>query len=142
VFTDIEIEYLRGQRIARLATAQPSGTLQNNPVGFDVNTELGTIDIGGYRLTRSRKFRNVAANGQAALVVDDLASVDPWRPRFLEIRGRAEAIAEPTDASAQVGDPTAPIIRLHPTRILSLGLHPGDEELTPYETELHSRTVP
>ena len=90
--TDEELAYLDSQRIGRLATSQPDGTLQNNPVGFGVNRELGTIDIGGYNMARSRKFRNVAANGRAGFVVDDVYSTDPWRVRFLEIRGHAEAI--------------------------------------------------
>src|SRR3954447_23334228 len=44
MFTDEELAYLESQRIGRLATSQPDGTLQNNPVGFGVNQELGTID--------------------------------------------------------------------------------------------------
>jgi len=40
--------------------------------------------------------------GWAAIVVDDLVSVDPWTPRMLEIRGRAEAV--PT-GGAQQGSP-------------------------------------
>lgn len=142
MFTEAEVTYLRSQRIARLATSQPDGTLQNNPVGFGVNEALGTIDIGGYDLERSRKYRNVADNGRAALVVDDLASVDPWRPRFVEIRGRAEAVAAPTDAQEQDGARSGPIIRLWPERILSLGLQPGDEDLDPHDATIQSRRVP
>ncbi|NMO93211.1 PPOX class F420-dependent oxidoreductase [Actinomycetospora sp. TBRC 11914] len=139
MFTDEELAYLESQRIGRLATSQPDGTLQNNPVGFGVNKELGTIDIGGYNMARSRKFRNVAANGQAAFVLDDVYSTDPWRVRFLEIRGHAEAITEPGDASDQMSG--SPIIRLHPTRILSIGLEPGDLDVEPHHAKLRSRTV-
>jgi pyridoxamine 5'-phosphate oxidase family protein len=139
MFTDEELAYLESQRIGRLATSQPDGTLQNNPVGFGVNKELGTIDIGGYNMARSRKFRNVAANGQAAFVVDDVYSTDPWRVRFLEIRGHAEAITAPADASDQMGG--SPIIRLHPTRILSIGLESGDLDVDPHHAKLRSRTV-
>ena len=139
MFTDEELDYLDSQRIGRLATSQPDGTLQNNPVGFGVNRALGTIDIGGYRMSRSRKFRNVADNGRAAFVLDDVYSVDPWRVRFLEIRGRAEAIAEPTDASDQTG--SSAIIRLHPTRILSMGLEHGDLDVEPHGAHLRRRDV-
>ena len=139
MFTDEELAYLESQRIGRLATSQPDGTLQNNPVGFGVNRELGTIDIGGYNMARSRKFRNVAANRRAGFVVDDVYSTDPWRVRFLEIRGHAEAITEPGDASDQMGG--GPIIRLHPTRILSIGLEPGDLDVEPHHAKLRSRTV-
>jgi pyridoxamine 5'-phosphate oxidase family protein len=139
MFTDDELAYLESQRIGRLATSQPDGTLQNNPVGFGVNQELGTIDIGGYNMARSRKFRNVAANGRAGFVVDDVYSTDPWRVRFLEIRGHAEAITEPGDAYDQTGG--GPIIRLHPKRILTIGLEPGDLDVEPHRAKLRGRTV-
>lgn len=124
-FHDFEIEYLRTQRLGRLATAKPDGTLQNSPVGFTYNADLGTIDIGGFDNTASRKYRNVADNGRAAFVVDDLASVDPWRVRCLEVRGRAEA----------VGD----LIRLHPRRIISFGIDQPDVE--PHSLRQHARDV-
>ena len=59
------------------------------------------IDIAGFRMTSSQKFRNVRRDGRVALVVDDIASTQPWRVRFLEIRGIAEAVPDPADA----GDP-------------------------------------
>jgi hypothetical protein len=49
-------------------------------------------DIGGHRVAATKKYRDVQANGWAAIVIDDLESIDPWTPRILEIRGRAEAI--------------------------------------------------
>lgn len=123
--TEAERAYLAAQRLGRLATAQPDGTLQVSPVGFRWNSGTGTIDIGGFNMAASRKFRNVAANGRVAFVVDDLASVDPWRVRCVEIRGHGEAIAEPTDSLAPVG---GPIIRIHPRRIISFGIEDGDRE--------------
>src|SRR5207248_8498979 len=54
------------------------------------------IEVGGFDLAKTKKFRDAEASGRAAIVVDDLASVDPWRPRGVEIRGRAHVIAEPT----------------------------------------------
>ena len=47
IFTDAELEYLRSQRLGRLATKRPDGTLQNNPVGVRVDEEAGVIDIHG-----------------------------------------------------------------------------------------------
>lgn len=121
-FTETELDYLASQRLGRLATSREDGTLQVNPVGFRYNPELGTIDIGGYELTRSRKFQNVAANGRVAFVVDDLASTDPWRPRYVEIRGEGEAIRTDTGTGHMPG----PVIRIHPRRIISWGL--GEEK--------------
>jgi pyridoxamine 5'-phosphate oxidase family protein len=120
-FTAYELDYLRSQRLARLATLAPDGTLQNNPVAFFVHASAGTIDIGGARLLQTRKFRNVQSHDQVALVIDDLASVDPWSPRCLEIRGRAEALPD-ADPPARGFGPG--VIRIHPERILSFGIDP------------------
>jgi len=48
-FKPHEIEFMEAADLARLATIQPDGTLQNNPVGFTYNEDLGTVDIYGYR---------------------------------------------------------------------------------------------
>jgi pyridoxamine 5'-phosphate oxidase family protein len=88
-FTEKEIEYLRGQRLGRLATV--SGNLPHIvPVGFRVDDEARTIEIGGHGLSKSKKWRDLQANPLVAFVVDDLASVNPWTPRGIEIRGHAE----------------------------------------------------
>jgi pyridoxamine 5'-phosphate oxidase family protein len=117
-FTDAELAYLASQRLGRLATVDPRGTPQNSPVGFWVEPD-GTVGIGGYALGQSRKFKNVAGHDRVSLVVDDLASVDPWRVRGVEIRGHADAV---TDI-----DPPQPYlsreqIRIRPERIISWGL--------------------
>ncbi len=118
-FTASEIAYLRSQRLGRLATQQPDGTLQVCPVGFRLDEASGTIDIGGFFMSTSQKYRNVAHNAKVAFVVDDVPSVDPWRVRCLEIRGTAEAIA-PTHP-AKPGDDDA-LIRIHPARVISFGI--------------------
>lgn len=116
-FTDSELAYLASQRLGRLATAAADGTMQNNPVGFRVDAERGTIDIGGHDLAASRKFRNVRVNPEVSFVVDDLASVDPWHVRGIEVRGRAEAL----DGTSPAGRQVRPRIRIHPRRILVWG---------------------
>jgi pyridoxamine 5'-phosphate oxidase family protein len=121
-FTERELAYLREQRLGRLATVRPDGTVQNNPVGFGYNDKLQTIDIGGHNMAASRKFRNVAAGSPVAFVVDDIASLDPWTVRCLEIRGDAEALTDPADSA---GHMDGPIIRIHPRRILSFGIDPA-----------------
>jgi pyridoxamine 5'-phosphate oxidase family protein len=119
-FTDAERAYLDSQRLGRMATAQPDGTLQASPVGFEYNAELDTIDVRGYGMINSRKFKNVDANGRVAFVVDDLVSTDPLRFRCLEIRGTAEAVRGPGDPAA--GNDGA-IIRIRPKRIISFGIN-------------------
>jgi pyridoxamine 5'-phosphate oxidase family protein len=119
-FTYAETAYLASQRLGRLATIQPDGSPQVKPVGFRYNPGLGTIDVTGFNMTTSQKFRNVRRNGRAALVVDDIASADPWRVRFLEIRGTADAIPAPGRSADLSGEA---LIRIHPTRILSFGIN-------------------
>jgi pyridoxamine 5'-phosphate oxidase family protein len=119
VFTDSELAYLKSQRLGRLATISPSGAPQANPVGFTVNDALGTIDIFGFNLAKSKKYRNVKANPKVAFVVDDLASVNPWVVRGVEIRGVAEALGGVAAPMAQMGDD---VIRVHPRRIISWGV--------------------
>ena len=115
-FTEAELAYLATQQLGRLATAQPDGTLQVSPVGFHYNSDLRTIDISGFHMTASRKYKNVAANGRVAIVIDDVPSVDPWRVRCLEIRGVGETV-----------EPQA-LIRIHPRRVISFGLEEADIE--------------
>ncbi len=112
VFTEKEIEYLRGRRLGRLATVGADGGPHVVPLGFKYNEGLDTIDIGGHSLVESKKFRDVAATGRAALVVDDVPPGDDWRPRGIEVRGSAEALATEDEA----------LIRLHPERIVGWGL--------------------
>ena len=112
VFRKLEVAYLMGGRqLGRMATVGADGTPHVVPVAFIFNAVRDAIDVGGYELERTKKFRDVARTGRAAIVIDDLASTNPWHPRGIEIRGRAEAIALPT-----------PLIRLHPERIVSWGL--------------------
>jgi pyridoxamine 5'-phosphate oxidase family protein len=93
-FTDVELDYLREQRLGRLATVDAAGAPQNNPVGFRLEPDSGQIVIGGYATGKSRKYRNVTRNPYVSFVVDDLASVDLWRVRGVEVREVAEALAD------------------------------------------------
>lgn len=140
-FRPHEIEYMKAAEHARLATIQPNGTLQNNPVGFTYNEDLGTIDIYGYRMSKSRKFRNLASNNTVALVIDDIASRDPWRVRCLEIRGTAQQ-AESGEKRTEPGgeEIDTAIIRITPRRIISFGI--DDTETEPHKLTFDSRDVP
>ena len=116
-FTEEELRYLKGERrLARLATVGKDCTPHVVPVGWTYNAELETIDIGGHDLTNTKKFRDAARTGRAALVVDDLASTDPWRPRGIEVRGRAEAVGG-----------ARPLIRIHPERVVAWGISGRNE---------------
>jgi pyridoxamine 5'-phosphate oxidase family protein len=117
-FTRQELEFLGGGRtvgggsnLARIATVGVDGTPHVVPVGMWSHNEAeDTIDVRGRGLEQTKKFRDVARSGRAAIVVDDLASIDPFRPRAVEVRGRAEAITDPE-----------PLIRIYPEHIVSWG---------------------
>ena len=132
VFTEPELAYLHGERkLGRIATVGEDGTPHVVPVGWTHNAQHDTIDVGGHELERTKKFRDVARSERAAIVIDDLASVNPWRPRAIEVRGRAEAIRAPR-----------PLIRIHPERIVSWGIDPRGRLSRAVERRLHATTRP
>jgi pyridoxamine 5'-phosphate oxidase family protein len=125
-FTPAERNYLGTQRLGRLATVDRDGSPQNNPVGFEYNPKTGTIDIHGRNLGATRKFRNVTTNGRVAFVVDDIASLQPWQVRGIEIRGRAEALVEDSPSRSYF---SPEVIRIHPAQIFSWGIEPDVTEM-------------
>jgi pyridoxamine 5'-phosphate oxidase family protein len=138
-FKQHEIDYLNGADLGRLATVQRDGTPQASPVGFTYNAELGTIDIAGYRMSHSQKYRNIAANPRVAFVVDDIASRNPWRVRCLEIRGTAEQASAPRAQGAAGDALDSAIIRITPSRIISFGI--DDTETEPHQLKPDIRNV-
>jgi pyridoxamine 5'-phosphate oxidase family protein len=120
--TTVEKDYLAGRDHARLATVAPNGAPQNKPVGFRYNSELGTIDIYGIFMESSAKFRNIQVHPDVALLADDVTGEGVSGARFLEIRGRAEAVTLP---EPPMPDVTAHIIRVHPRRVLSFNIDPA-----------------
>jgi pyridoxamine 5'-phosphate oxidase family protein len=108
MFDDIELAYLRSQPLARLATVGPDGQPDNSPVGFEFDDDV--FWIGGFDVPATRKYRNVVAGATlAALVVDDLESVEPWRPRGIRVYGTVDVV----DRQGRFG--SAPYLRLTPT---------------------------
>ena len=113
-FTEAELEYLQTQRLGRLATVNERGEPQVAAVGFRYNPEFDTIDIGGYDLANTQKFRNIARNGLASFLVDDVQP--PWKTRSIEIRGHAQALPEGGQSIAPNRSPA--VIRITPRRIV------------------------
>lgn len=123
VFTPAQIAYLKSQRLGRLATVDPSGQPHVVPVGFRYNAERGTIDIGGHGgFAKRKKFRDVQRNPHVAFVVDDLASINPWRARGIEIRGEVEVRQEGGQEIMPSFDPE--MFRIRPTHVASWGIEP------------------
>ena len=86
-FTDAEREYLRTQPLMRFASASPEGKPDVAPVGFELDGD--DIVSGGFDITRTVRYRNIERNPRASVVVDDLASINPWSPRGIKIIGSA-----------------------------------------------------
>jgi pyridoxamine 5'-phosphate oxidase family protein len=123
VFTDSELAYLSdGPKLARIATVGPDGMPHVVPSGWSYSRQDDVIVLRGDDLERTKKYRDVRATGRAAVVIDDV--LPPWRPRGIEVRGRADT-TEPPDAT----------IRVHPVRVVSWGLE------SDRIGERHGRTV-
>ena len=91
MFTEKEKAYINSQHLARLATVSKSNQPDVAPVGFRFDGEKFVIT--GFDITRTFKYKNVKAGNQlVSLVIDDLASVQPWVARGIKIHGTAEIV--------------------------------------------------
>lgn len=109
-FQESELDFFGSdRRLARVATVGKDGMPQVVPVGWSYNSATDTIDVGGRDMANTKKFRDVAREGRAAIVIDEV--LPPWKPRGIEVRGHAEALAGPPA-----------LIRIHPDRVRSWGL--------------------
>ena len=121
VFSDKELEYLRSQRLARIATVDSSGRPHVVPVGFRLSVDGFVIEVGGHGFAKSKKYRDIKANPRVAIVIDDLVSASPWTPRGIEIRGKAELQdAGGTEKFGPGWD--AAWVRILPERVISWGI--------------------
>jgi pyridoxamine 5'-phosphate oxidase family protein len=125
--TDAEQRFLARQPRGYLSTIGPDGTPQVKPLGFTYNAALGTIDIAGYNMARSAKYRNVQANPRVAFVVDEVTEASMEGSHFLEIRGIAEAVSGGTVSTD--GHLAAEIIRIHPRRVIAYNVDPDQSGL-------------
>lgn len=94
LFSEPEIEYLKSQRLARIATATPQGKPDVSPVAFEFD---GTYFFVGshskQNFLSSKKHKNVRdGNKDVCLSIDDLESVQPWKPRGIKVNGTAEIV--------------------------------------------------
>jgi pyridoxamine 5'-phosphate oxidase family protein len=122
VFTDKELDYLTGQRLGRIATVGADGQPHVVPTSFRYNPDYDAIEVGGLRMSQTKKVRDVRRTGRASIVVDDV--LPPWSPRMLEIRGTAEVIASGGKALSDNFEDT--IVRITPARIIAFGIDSED----------------
>jgi pyridoxamine 5'-phosphate oxidase family protein len=119
--TRAEQEFLTRQPRGYLATIGPNATPQVKPLGFTYNSVLGTIDITGFNMGASAKYRNIQASPRVAFVVDDVTEETMEGAHFLEIRGVAEAVTGTVTADAHLAKE---IIRIHPRRVVAFNVDP------------------
>lgn len=128
LFSQKEIDYLKSQHLARIATAaarpssEESGSLQPDvvPVGFDFDGDY--FYIGGMNLLKSTKYKNVLQNNKVAIVVDDLKSVNPWDPRGMKIYGTADIVTRQGGYMDRTGHSNPQYIRISPKKKWSWGI--------------------
>src|SRR5690349_25006062 len=82
VFSAAELEFLRSQRIARLASVGPSGWPHVVPVMYAINDD-GSLDFD----VDGVKLRNVQAEPRAAIVVDAMGP-----KRGIAMQGRVDLL--------------------------------------------------
>jgi pyridoxamine 5'-phosphate oxidase family protein len=125
-FTAAEISYLASQPLMRFATASPEGKPDVAPVVFQIDGD--DIVTAGFDITRTVRYRNIQQNPRATVVIDDLASVEPWSPRGVKVIG-----------SASIEDVAgAPRFRITPQVIISWGIN----DTTPGVSAMERRTIP
>jgi pyridoxamine 5'-phosphate oxidase family protein len=136
IFSQKEVEYIKSQRLARIATAAPSVAsskeeLQQGqeytsiqpdvvPVGFDFDGDY--FYVGGMNILKSTKYKNVLKNNKVAIVIDDLKSIDPWDPRGIKVYGTADVVTRQGGYMEGTGHPNPSYIRVKPDKKWSWGI--------------------
>ena len=110
-FTEAELAYLKSQPLMRFATASSAGKPDLAPVVFEVDGD--DILSAGFDIAHTVRFRNIQENPRATVVIDDLATVDPWTPRGIKIIGSASI--EEVDSALR--------FRISPDVIISWGVN-------------------
>lgn len=127
MFSERELAYLQQQRIARIATVDSQGQPTVDAVGFSLDG--GQILVGTHSPVLTRKYRNVLdGHTSVALIVDDLQSVQPWRPRGIKIHGVAEVV----ERDGHFGPGSYLVIT--PRVSWSWGIEPQNGGFTPHKT--------
>ena len=97
MFSEPETQYLKSQRLARLATVSSKGQPDVVPVGFEFDRKYFWVGSHSQDIFyRTLKYHNVKnGNKLVALTIDDLESIDPWKLRAIKVYGTAEVLDHP-----------------------------------------------
>ena len=124
-FTVAELEYLASQPLMRFASASVNGRPDVAPVVFEIDGD--DVLTAGFDITHTVRYRNIQSNPRVSVVVDDLASVNPWSSRGVKIIGAA--VIEDVDGS--------PRFRISPEVIISWAIN----DTTPGIPKMERRKV-
>ena len=124
-FTVAELEYLASQPLMRFASASVNGRPDVAPVVFEIDGD--DVLTAGFDITHTVRYKNIQSNPRVSVVVDDLASVNPWSPRGIKIIGTAAI--EDVDGS--------PRFRISPEVIISWAIN----DTTPGIPKMERRKV-
>ena len=101
MFVEKESTYFQSQPLARISTVSEDKQPDTAAVIFEYD---GTyFYVGGVKPKNTRKYKNVrAGNNQVSLLIDDMESIKPWKPRGIRIYGTADFV----ERSGQFGSGT------------------------------------
>jgi pyridoxamine 5'-phosphate oxidase family protein len=121
MFSQAEIDYMKNQRLCRIATVSRKGEPEVSPVG--VQLEGKYLYVGSHSqdiFPNTRRYKNITSgNTRVSVLMDDLTSIDPWRPRGIRIQGTAEVV----DHEGMFGK--GKYFRITPSVSVSWGLEPS-----------------
>jgi pyridoxamine 5'-phosphate oxidase family protein len=86
-FTEKELQFIKSQRLARLATV--SSKMQPDVAAVGYHYDGKYFWVTGFAMTKTMKYWNAKANPRVALIIDDLISLKPFVARGLKIHGLA-----------------------------------------------------
>lgn len=131
MFTDKELERLKGATLARVATVGADGQPHVVPLTYVVNEAENAIDIGGYGFAWSKKWRDAVRNPRVTFLLDDVGNGEAYG---IEIRCAAEAHESGGESINRRFDGFDPqFLRLRPRRIVTWGVEvPSSEDRSAY----------
>ena len=130
IFSQKDIEYIKSQRLARIATASIASSegeqrqdrsIQPDvvPAGFEVDGEY--FYVGGMNILKSTKYKNVL-NNKVAIVIDDFKSIDPWDPRGVKVYRTADVVTRQGRYMEGTGHTNPSYIRIYRSKKWSWGI--------------------
>jgi len=131
-FTDAEVEYLRSQKLGRIATVGPDEQPHVVPVTFVYNPDEDAIDVGGVAFGDGKKWRDAQRNPRVTFLLDESGG---GTAKAIEVRGEAELHETGGDAINPKFPNFAPeFFRIRPQRIVSWGVEDGGEDGSNFST--------